>query len=185
MSDETLARSRCALRTTDDLKKVKAAMDKADFAVFVGFPSGWPHIETTHTIDPKTGAIKRGTRDGGDLAELAERLHYGDAHIPARPFLEDGLETHRAELKKLIKDQLAKLTSTGKANLDKIGTAAVGAINELVRSGYYRESVPNAPLTIKMKGSDVPLIDGENMIDNLHFVAFQNGRPVSEGGGKA
>ena len=181
MSDDTLAKSRCALRTRDDFKKVKAAMDKADFAVFVGFPSGITHIETTHYIDPQTGARSTGERQGGDLAELAERLHYGDAHIPARPFLEDGLNENQERLRKLIKRQLEKLTSTGKANLMEIGAEAVGGINNLVRSGYYRESVPNAPLTIELKGSDTPLIDGANMIKSLHFVAFQNGRPVGEG----
>ena len=181
MSDDTLAKSRCALRTRDDLKKVKAAMDKADFAVFVGFPSGLTHIDTVHVLDEQTGQRTTFTRQGGDTAELAEELHYGSSRMPARPFLEDGLETHRAELKKLIKDQLTKLTSTGKANLDKIGTAAVGAINELVYSDYYKDKAPNAPLTIELKGSDVPLIDGANMIQSLHYIAMQNGRPVSEG----
>lgn len=181
MPEGNLAKSRCAVRTKDDFKKVKAAMDKADFAIFVGFPSGWTHIETTHKIDPETGKRTSGTRDGGDLAELAEKLHFGTSDIPARPFLEDGLNEHRDELKKLIKAQLQKLTSTGKANLDRIGVAAVASIKDLVRSGYYKESVPNAPLTIMLKGSDTPLIDGANMIESLQYLAIQNGRLVSEG----
>lgn len=181
MSDKPLAKSRCAVRTQDDFKKVLATMEKADFGIFVGFPSGLTHIETVHVVDKETGARTSYSRDGGDVAELAERLHYGDANIPARPFLEDGLRENRDMLKKLLKKQLEKLTSTGKGNLDAIGTAAVGGIKELVYSGYYKESVPNAPLTIEMKGSDTPLIDGANMIQSLHYIAVQNGRPVSEG----
>lgn len=183
MPDETLARSRCAVHTKSDLKKVQQQMEKADFAIYVGFPSGMQHIETVHVLDKETGARTTFSREGGDLAELAEKLHYGDAHIPARPFLEDGLETHRDMLKKLIKDQLTKLTSTGKANLDKIGVAAVGAIRELVYSGYYKDKVPNAPLTIEQKGSDTPLIDGANMIQSLEYIAVQGGKPVSRGNG--
>lgn len=167
------------MRVSDQMEKVKRAIENADIEVLVGYPSGLTHIETTHKVNPKTGERTTGTRDGGDLAELAEKLHYGTADIPARPFLEDGLNENQDELRKALAKELDKLKETGRANLDKIGVMAVSGIQELVRSGYYKGEAPNAPLTVYLKGSDTPLIDGANMIDSLRYVKIQNGRVMS------
>lgn len=165
----------CISRSTDRLAKLKRAVENSRIEVLVGFPSGMTHIETTHDIDPETGKRTTGTRDGGDMADLAEKLHFGTAEIPARPFIEDGLEMNRAEIKKAFKKELERIKDTGRANLDRLGVLAVSKVKELVRSGYYKGTVPNAPLTIKLKGSDTPLIDGANMIESLCYVKVQNG----------
>lgn len=167
------------MRVSDQMEKVKRAIENADIEVLVGYPSGLTHIETTHSVNPETGERTTGTRDGGDLAELAEKLHYGTADIPARPFLEDGLNENQDELRKALAKELDKLKETGRANLDKIGVMAVSGIQELVRSGYYKGEAPNAPLTVYLKGSDTPLIDGANMIDSLRYVKIQNGRVMA------
>ena len=171
--------SRLRTQVTDHMDKLKRAMDNADIMILVGYPSGLAHVETTHQINPKTGERTTGTRQGGDLAELAEMLHYGTADIPARPFLEDGLNEAQEELRKELAKELERLKTTGKANLDKIGTLAVGRIQELVMGGFYKGSVPNAPLTVYIKGSDTPLIDGANMINSLRYLKVQNGKVMS------
>ncbi len=168
-------------RAISHMDKMKRAIEGAEVAILVGFPSGMTHIETTHAINPETGERSTGTRDGGDLAELAEKLHFGTAHIPARPFLEDGLTLNQDEIRKAFKNELQRLRDTGKANLDKLGVMAVSRVQDLVRGGYYREKVPNAPATIEIKGSDNPLIDGANMIESLRYVKIQNGRVTGEG----
>lgn len=173
---------RCFSHVRDNMAKVKRAMEEAKIEILVGYPSGMTHIETTRYIDPQTGKPKKGTKSGGELAELAEKLHYGTADIPSRPFLEDGLAENQERIRKLLKKELEKLKETGKADLDKIGAEAIGGIYALVKGGYYRESVPNAPLTIKIKGSDTPLVDGANMIDSLRYLKIQNGR-ITGGGG--
>ena len=173
---------RCFSHVRDNMAKVKRAMEEAKIEILVGYPSGMTHIETTHKVNPETGERVTGTRDGGDLAELAEKLHYGTADIPSRPFLEDGLNENQDELRKALAKELDKLKETGRANLDKIGVMAVSGIQELVKSGYYKGEAPNAPLTVYLKGSDTPLIDGANMIDSLRYVKIQNGR-ITGGGG--
>ena len=173
---------RCFSHVRDNMAKVKRAMEEAQIEILVGYPSGMTHIETTHKVNPETGEPVTGTRDGGDLAELAEKLHYGTADIPSRPFLEDGLNENQDNLRKALAKELDKLKETGRANLDKIGVMAVSGIQELVKNGYYRGSVPNAPLTVYLKGSDTPLVDGANMIDSLRYVKIQNGR-ITGGGG--
>lgn len=172
-----MLKSRLQTQVTNLLDKLKRVLDNADIAVLVGYPSGLTHIETTHQINPKTGKDKKGTKQGGDLAELAEMLHYGTADIPARPFLEDGLIMNQERIRKVIVRELERLKTTGKANIDRIGVEAGGGIIDMVlNGGFYRESVPNSPLTIKIKGSDNPLVDGANMINSLRYAKIQNGK---------
>lgn len=172
---------RMSARMQDHMERMRRVIENAEIMVLVGYPSGLTHIETTHHINPETGERTTGTQAGGDLAELAEKLHFGTAEIPSRPFLEDGLNLNQDELRKALKKELEKLKETGKANLDKVGTMAVGKVQELVRSGYYKDKVPNAPLTIMLKGSDTPLIDGANMIDSLRYLKVQNGKVMGGG----
>ena len=181
-----MLKSRLQTQVTNHLDKLKRVLDNADIMVLVGFPSGMPHLETTHQVNPKTGERTSGTVQGGDLAELAEALHYGTADIPARPFLEDGLNENQERIRKLLAKELERLKTTGKANLDSIGAEAAGGIINLVMSGFYKGSVPNAPLTVYLKGSDTPLVDGANMINSLHYAKVQNGKVmgiVKMGGG--
>jgi hypothetical protein len=174
-----MLKSRLQTRVENHMERLRQAMVNSDIMVLVGFPSGLAHVETTHEVNPETGERTTGTRQGGDLAELAEKLHYGTADIPARPFLEDGLNENQEELRKELAKELERLKTTGKANLDKIGTLAVGRIQEMVLGGYYGDQVPNAPLTIYLKGSDTPLVDGANMINSLRYLKVQNGKVMS------
>lgn len=176
-----MLKSRLQTRVDNHMERLMRIMENADIMVLVGYPSGLAHVETTHRVNPETGERTTGTQAGGDLAELAEKLHFGTAEIPSRPFLEDGLNLNQDELRKALKKELENLKETGKANLDKVGTMAVGKVQELVRSGYYRDKVPNAPLTIMLKGSDTPLIDGANMIDSLRYLKVQNGKVMGGG----
>ena len=74
-----------------------------------------------------------------------------------------------------MKDEVQKIKNGGKANWNKIGGMAVGAIEEFVRGDYYRQNVPNAKRTIEYKGSDHPLIDGANMIQSLKYLVNKEG----------
>ena len=170
-----MLKSRIGTHMDIHMEKLKRVLDNADIEVLVGFPSGLTHIETVHGFT-EDGKRTTSTKQGGDLAELAEKLHFGAARIPARPFLEDGLSENREKLRKLMAKELERLKATGKANLDVIGVEAVGGIAALVRSGYYKEREPNAEMTIQLKGSDTPLIDGANMINSLHYAKVQNGK---------
>lgn len=160
--------------------RLKEAIRKSNFSILVGFPAGIQHVETVHETT-EDGERVTYTRGGGELAELAERLFFGDSKMPARPFLRDGLELNQTELKKLVGKELEALRRVGHANLDRIGSEAVAAIQNLIRSGYYQQSAPNAPMTIEAKGSDVPLIDGGNMINSLRYICVQDGKKTSEG----
>ncbi len=161
------------IKNTADFHKIQELADQAAATILVGFLSGVEHVETKHKNEK--GEYK--DLDGQDpefnpieVSELAKMLHFGTDTIPARPFLTEGLESKEKELKESLRDQAQKVFNGGKANWNKVGTQAVGAIDEFVRSDYYKSMVPNSPKTIKYKGSDTPLIDGGNMIQSLHFI---------------
>lgn len=165
-----------SIQRTVNLKKIQDLFDKSNVTILVGFPSGREHIEARHDI------TQQGHRKGGadvnenyngqpvETAELAQQLHYGSALIPARPFLDDGIESEKRKLAEAIQEQLKKIKDGQSPNWDKVGTMAVGAIQEFVRSDYYKNAVPNSPQTIKEKGSDTPLIDGGDLIGSLTYI---------------
>lgn len=135
------------------------------------------HIDATHTEKlGKDGDPRRkddGTLDteGGnsvtkETAELAKELHVGSSRIPARPFLDDGVKYNAEEIKQVLAQEAKKENP----NWDKVGTFAVGKIQEFVRGDYYRSNVPNSRETIEAKGSDMPLIDGGDLINSLTFL---------------
>lgn len=159
-----------AMRNTVDMKKIQELAQKQAI-ILVGFPSGRVHVEAKHDIDDK-GKRKGGSKvtqtdDGMDIetADLAAQLHYGSATIPARPFIDEGIEFYRQEINALIEKQLKKEVP----DWDRVGSFVAAKIGEFVRSDHYKSKVPNSPQTIEYKGSDTPLIDGGDLIGSLTY----------------
>lgn len=169
---------RVNIRNTVDTSKIQKLARKAAVNILVGFPSGEMHVPTIHKNED--GEYK--TYHGGEVgeveeienAELAKMLSFGTSEIPARPFLDQGIESRQNELQEALRTEAKKVIDGGQANWNKVGTMAVGAVQEFVRGDYYRTNVPNSKKTIDYKGSDKPLIDGANLIQSLQFVV-QNG----------
>lgn len=114
------------------------------------------------------------TSGGLENAKLASWLHDGTATIPARPYLLQGLRSGMNDIRKAIRAHF-DLVKKGKEGLDRIGLTAVAAVQDFVRGDSYRETVPNAPSTIKGKGSDTPLIDTGFLINSLTYIAKAGG----------
>lgn len=146
-----------------EVKKIKELAAKGA-RILVGVPSGMTHEHKGKTMD---------------MAELAEIQSVGTATIPARPYLEEGILSRKEEIRSEIKKQAKNLVENGQANYDKVGTKAVGAIQEFVRGDYYKTNVPNAPSTIRQKSkngnvSDVPLIDTAELLNSTRYVVLDN-----------
>lgn len=165
---------KCTIEKTVDTKKIQELLAKNAVTILVGFPSGREHVPTLHKNDK--GQYE--DIDGGDpqdnnpieTADLARQLHYGTAVIPARPFLQEGIESKKKEIREAMEQEIKKqVEGRGTPNWGKIGTMAVGAVEEFVRSDHYKTTVPNSPQTIKFKGSDTPLIDGGDLLNSLTF----------------
>ena len=160
---------------TLDTSKIQKLAKEANVSILVGYPSGREHVPTLHrksrSEDFKgyNGEDKRDIKPM-DVADLARDLHFGTATIPARPFLVDGIRSKEKEIEKAMAEEVKRIEDGKSANWAKIGTMAVGAIQELVRGDFYKTSIPNSKKTIDYKGSDKPLIDGADMIGQLTFL---------------
>lgn len=171
---------RVNIRNTVDTSKIQKLAKKAAVNILVGFPSGRQHVPTFHKNED--GEYK--SYDGGNIedvkpietAELAKMLHFGTATIPARPFLDDGINSKKDEILDVFRKEAKKVLDGGAANWNKVGTMAVGAIEGFVRGDYYKTNVPNSQKTIDYKGSDKPLIDGADLINSLEFVVQSGGK---------
>lgn len=137
--------------------EIQDFMSMASAEILVGFPSGELHV----TDNEENEVV--------EMAELAKELSFGTAKIPARPFIEDGLKAHAEKLKQEIEKQVEN-AKENKANWDKVGAMAVGAVQEFVRGDYYKNTIPNSPQTIENKGSDKPLIGTALLINSLEYV---------------
>lgn len=89
------------------------------------------------------------------MATLGALQHFGNDRIPARPWLDVGVESATKEILGVIEDGGAGGLSTDQI-LNQVGLVAVGAVQEFITE---LDTPPNAPSTIKKKGSDNPLID--------------------------
>jgi hypothetical protein len=127
--------------------------------LLVGYPDGVQHPNST---------IQN--------SDMAKALHFGTRKTPARPWLYDTIISVRVELKEKLRKMNQKRIERGEAgvtgefSLEGIGAFLVGAVQSLVRGGYYQGTTPNAPSTIKRKGSDIPLIDEGFLMQSTTFI---------------
>ena len=177
------------MKKVGDFHEIQNFIDNANAEVLVGYLSGKYHVETLHKDDTdRPNEKRRGSYTGYngetnpqdnppiELAELAKVQTFGAHGIPPRPFIEEGLLSKKDELKKEIETQLDNIKNGKSANWNKVGTKAVGAVQEFVRGDYYKSTKPNSPKTVAYKGSDTPLIDGGDLINSLEYVVTQGGQ---------
>ena len=90
--------------------------------------------------------------------------HYGTSRgIPPRPFLLNAIRKNRGEYLRFLKSSGAKILRgemTLETAMRQLGILAQGDIQEEITN---LRDPPNAPSTIKQKGSDNPLIDTGEM----------------------
>ena len=140
-----------------DVQKIRRLIRSDE--ILVGYPDGVAHPDS---------ALQN--------SDLARALHFGTAHIPARPFLYQAIASVRNELRMLIRDHLTQSVRenrepSGRASINGIGAFLVGAVQTFVRGDFYRSAVPNAPSTIaRKKGGDTPLIDTGFMVNSTVYV---------------
>lgn len=110
------------------------------------------------------------------LAEIAYYNHFGTVDeagrvlIPARPFM-DTLSENQDQLYQFSGQALQAL-GTSKEVAEAVGSKAKSMIQDAIRDGDW---APNAPSTIKIKGSDKPLIDTGTMRQGVQYVIKEGG----------
>jgi hypothetical protein len=128
------------------------------------------YVQVGFQEDSKTKTQLKGTRrkQGGlSMPEIAASNEFGTDKIPARPFMSTSFDENRNAIYAFIQKNYEKILD-GKQTTEKalglVGIAMVGLIQKKIRQIVYP---PNAPSTIKIKGSSKPLIDYGQMIQSV------------------
>jgi hypothetical protein len=121
--------------------------------------------------------------DGLTLATIAAVNNFGsaDGKIPARPVLEPAITKGAPQYQRLAEVMLPKVLSgemTMRILLEQMGQLAEGHIKQEITD---LKTPPNAPSTIKKKGSDNPLIDTSAFRQSIRYVIDDGSEPIEEG----
>lgn len=151
-----------AIKITDKItpegkKLIKEISNLSSLCVKVGFRSG------SNTEE-----------DGADVCQVATWNEFGTTHIPPRPFLRQSVENRKSEISSYMAAQKKKfLKGTGAKNiLNEIGLFQKKNVQAEITEGSF---VPNAPSTIKIKGSSRPLIDTGTMRQSVQYFVTKKG----------
>lgn len=133
---------------------------------------GWKHIKEELKkmkgayvkvgVLEDAGEEKRESTKGGStsvkIVDVATFNEFGTSRIPPRPFMAQSFDLNREGVLQFVDRLKAKILkgSTVKASLEELGVFFTGKVKEQIAKGEF---APNAPTTIKIKGSDHPLID--------------------------
>lgn len=129
-----------------------------DFQVRIGFQRG----EATE-------------KDGTDICDIAAWNELGTENIPSRPFLRNSVDNHIKEIGNFLEDMLVKILEGASAEyvLEQTGLFQKDLIQKEITEGSYE---PNAPSTVKRKGSSKPLIDTGRMRQSVNYQIVEKGK---------
>ena len=128
-------------------------------------------VEKLRTLEVHVGfqAGKASEKDGTDIVEVAAINEFGTSTIPARPFVKNSFARHPDELKETCIQAVKMIEKGGTAEqaINMMGVFGKGLMQREIRDGNWK---PNAPSTIRKKGSDRPLIDTGTMRQSVNYV---------------
>ena len=103
-----------------------------------------------------------------DIAMWNELGTDGPHPIPARPFLRQSVDDNEDQIRAFCAQQARKIAAGGTAEeaLKKIGIQVKGIVQKTIKDGNF---TPNAPSTIRKKGSDKPLIDTGRLRQSVNY----------------
>lgn len=116
-----------------------------------------------------------GGSGGKTLAQIAAWNEFGTPTIPPRPFMRPTIDSQGSKAEQMLSQEIEKIfQGKKKANimtaLGRVGAFLAGAIQRKITT---LKRPPNAPSTIKKKGSSNPLIDTGAMRQAVGFKVTQ------------
>lgn len=109
-----------------------------------------------------------GSHDGVDILDIAIYNHFGTRNIPSRPFVSDCFDKNQGQISEAKKRIVYRVMVGMPAST---GLAQLGQWYQDVLKGHIRNGgwVPNAPATVKRKGSSRPLIDTGQLVNSVRW----------------
>lgn len=145
-------------RETPDGRRLRNVMAQLErLECFVGFQAGDATEE-----------------DGADVCSVAAWNEYGTSTIPSRPFLRKSVDENKDRIDSAIRDAVGLMFTGGGAKdvYSQIGLFQKDLVQEKILTGSF---APNAPSTIKKKGSSKPLVDTGRMLQSVNYVIKKKG----------
>lgn len=112
--------------------------------------------------------------EGTDMVDIAMWNEMGTSGMPARPFMRQAVDNGRSDIAAFMAEQKDTILNGGSAEnaFKQIGLFVKDIIQVTITEGSF---VPNAPSTIKKKGSSKPLIDTGRMRQSVDYVVKKKG----------
>lgn len=125
-------------------------------------------------------AVRRGkkgkiSRTDTPLAVIAAIHEYGLGGMPQRSFLRSTYDENKEKIvgrASFIIRSVMDNQNISQATLEKLGNYVQGLVQKKIRNGSF---TPNAPSTIKRKGSSKPLIDTGHLRQSIRYVIIKGG----------
>ena len=125
-------------------------------------------LSSTNSRNPK-----KGETDVGTNVAIGMKHEFGSLteNIPQRSFLRMPLNKKRKKLldsvkgKKTVDEIVSQLGLVGA--VERLGVAAEGIVQDAFKTRGFGSWAPNAPSTVKSKGSNAPLIDTKQLSDSI------------------
>lgn len=133
-------------------------------------------VQVTVGIQGTPDLTAAGDASASELVRIAAANEYGTDTIPPRPFLRTSLKRHRRRWSNLL-DKAVLPVSNGKPQeairvLRLLGVVMVGDVQATLRGGPW---IPNAELTVKRKGSSLPLVDTGQLVQSIRALVERPG----------
>lgn len=132
-------------------------------------------ITITVGLQGRGGAAGEATDD--ELVQIGRAHEYG-LGVPERPWLRTALAAHgkvwAGGLKVALKLRAGGDLEGSVVTLRQVGVVAVDDVQTTIATGPWK---PNAPYTIKRKGSSKPLIDTTQMVQSIRATIEGPGLP--------
>ncbi len=125
------------------------------------------------------------TEDGGDtVAGYATKNEFGSGRVPERSFLRSTVDANEARYAEELAAAIGKVVD-GSAGVGQafgvVGAKVARDVQQKIRDTH---DPPNAPRTIRMKGSSHPLIDTGRMLQSIDYEVRLQGVTVEQGVGE-
>lgn len=108
-------------------------------------------------------------KTGGEILARATFNHFGTSTIPERPFITNAVRDNKGKYVRFLKAEGKGIlidSTPPRLVLEKLGLMGQGDIQEEITN---LSSPPNAPSTIRQKGSSNPLIDTGQMRGSVTY----------------
>lgn len=129
------------------------------------------HARSIHSRGVKIGIqAGAGLQDGVSLLDILVWNEFGTRNAPARPVMRSYFDSDLSHLTVEAERAATFMQRTGQID---VALNRVGQDMQARLQAHWRASkswaVPNTEFTIKMKGSDVPLIDNATLINAVRY----------------